>query len=84
MARPNQYQYAQLPVFQWRTFDRDTLTFSSHPIIPSERIFADHPFADDPFKNVDPQPQSPAADEKPAPGSPEPAAPDMEGNVLSL
>jgi len=55
MAMPN-YQYAQLPVFQWRTYDLTTLTFSPHPIIPLERHYSNNPFADDHLKNDAPPP----------------------------
>lgn len=48
MAQPFQYpfQYAQLPTYQWRTFDREAISFSFHPIIPPERMPPDNPFAD--------------------------------------
>jgi len=47
------FRYAQLPVFKYRTFDIETLTYTDHPIIPPERInFSDHD-TDDVFKNDD-------------------------------
>ncbi len=56
MARPVHYQFAQLPVFQWRTYDRNTLTFSAHPIIPPERFYLGNPYADDYYKTDQPAP----------------------------
>jgi len=37
MSRRPTYEYAQLPVFKYQTFDRATLSLIDHPIIPPER-----------------------------------------------
>jgi hypothetical protein len=47
MPRKNNFQYAQLPVFKYQTFDRESLTFTNHPIIPPERIVFSDRHADD-------------------------------------
>lgn len=45
MALPQgKFQYAQLPVFKYQTFDRESLKFSDHPIIP---LNAKPPIVDD-------------------------------------
>ena len=33
--KPHTFGYAQLPVFKYQTFDREALTFSNAPIVPS-------------------------------------------------
>jgi hypothetical protein len=57
--------YAQLPVFKYQTFDRESLTFSEHPIIPPSprqmRYFGEGADADEPPKNDD-TPADPSAD----------------------
>lgn len=49
--------YAQLPVFKYQTFDRGSLTFSEHPIIPPTpakiRHFGEGTDADELHKNDD-------------------------------
>jgi hypothetical protein len=80
MAQQYYYQYAQLPVFQWRTYDRNTLTFSAHPIIPPERLYPSYLYADDRFKSNDLPP--PIVDDRPTePPAGEPAFDDMEGEL---
>ena len=85
MAQPYyyQHQYAQLPVFQWRTYDLNTLTFSAHPIIPPERIYPSYSYADDRFKTNDLPP--PIIDDQPHdPPAGEPFPDDMEGKSLPI
>lgn len=77
------HQYAQLPVFQWRTFDLNTLTFSTHPIIPPERLYPSYSYADDRFKSNDLPP--PVIDDNPnEPLAGEDIFDDMEGELLKL
>jgi hypothetical protein len=61
--------YAQLPVFKYQTFDRDSLTFCEHPIIPPSprkmRYFGEGADADEPPKN-DEAPVDPPADTEPS------------------
>lgn len=49
--------YAQLPVFKYQTYDRESLTFSEHPIIPpsprKRREFCEDADADEQPKNDD-------------------------------
>lgn len=77
------YQYAQLPVFQWRTFDRNTLTFSTHPIIPPERIYPSYLYADDRYQSNDPPPPPPPVidDRHITPPGEDPFNDDMEGEI---
>ena len=61
--------YAQLPVFKYQTFDRETLKFSEHPIIPPSpkqmRYADDDADPGEPPKNDD-APSDPPADAEPA------------------
>lgn len=76
------YQYAQLPVFQWRTYDRNTLTFSAHPIIPPERLYPSYIYADDHYQSDHPPPPPPVFDDRPAvPSAVDPFYDDMEGEL---
>jgi hypothetical protein len=60
--------YARLPVFKYQTFDRESLTFSEHPIKPPSprkmRYFGSDADADEPPKNDD-APVDPPADAEP-------------------
>lgn len=55
MAHQYYYQYAQLPLYQWRTYDRATLQYSPHSIIPPAAYYPIYPYADDPYQPIHPQ-----------------------------
>ena len=55
MSETECFKYAKLPVFNYQTFDRDSCTFTDHPIIPPERIQFTDRNADDLYK---PDPES--------------------------
>lgn len=60
MAQPK-YEYAQLPVFKYQTFDRESLQFSDVPIIPPTAkppVVGDDD-ADEPLKEGDPPTDAP-------------------------
>ncbi|KIV96712.1 hypothetical protein PV10_00539 [Exophiala mesophila] len=52
MAHQYFYQYAQLPVYQWRTYDRATLQYFPHSITPPTTYYPIYPYADNPYKPV--------------------------------
>ena len=64
--------YAELPVFKYQTFDRETLRFSEHPIIPppSRRMrYADEDTDEDLKSDYDPV---------------DPSAPDEPHEIIDL
>ena len=63
------FQYAQLPTYGYQTFDRNSVSFSFHPIIPPERLYPSNPFADDQMKNDDGPPPPGDSAEPPGNGS---------------
>ena len=70
MAPHPSYLYAQLPVFKYQTFDRETLTFMDHPIPPPPprqmRYADDDDYADDDHKSTEAFDKSPEENEKSA------------------
>jgi hypothetical protein len=80
MAQKVPFQYAQLPVYQYRTFDLNTLTFSSHPIIPPEQILFNNQRTDEPSKKDQDSP--PVTDPPPTTEAAEAATETMDGKAL--
>ena len=54
MSRKPKYKYADLPVFKYQVYDREQLTFSDVPIIPSgaKPPLVDEDLTDDYWKEV--------------------------------
>lgn len=77
---PNGFKYAEVPVFQYQTFDIDSCTFTDRPIIPLERVQFTDRNADDLYKSKDPDaelevieldpPTDPPAEDTPAENAP--------------
>jgi hypothetical protein len=63
MPRRSSYTYAQLPVFQYQSFDKKNLTYSEYPIIPRTprrvRYFGEGAEADELTKNDNYPPDQP-------------------------
>jgi hypothetical protein len=57
------FPYAQLPLYQYQTFDKNNLTYSEYPIIPRTprrlRYFGEGADADEPTKNDNYLPDQP-------------------------
>jgi hypothetical protein len=72
------YQYAQLPSYQWQTYNPHNVTFSLHPIIPPRRFYTIDPFADERYKHEE---RLPAGDATPEASPRDERLPDVNGKV---
>ena len=53
MARRRNYKYGDFPVFQYQSFDSQSITFNDRPVVPLERIQFTDRSADELFKPKD-------------------------------
>ena len=53
MARRKNYKYGDFPVFQYQSFDSQSITFGDRPVVPLERIQFTDRSADELFKSKD-------------------------------